>query len=361
MAINWRTRVGTAVVSVLTGVTAAMAQSPFATTVIDYDPAPGQFVQDFLFNDPVWALGAPVAGGTSDGNEDSIVTLGGFGGSLTLGFDHRVMDDPLNPLGMDFIVFGNAFWIAGDPERHFAECATIEISRDDNGNGLPDDVWFLIPGSHVVDPVMQFESQTWDDDTGDAMFPPPFETWIPLGRSGMWTTSGYALPNATFAPPSQVVINPTGDGVNEGIYGYAEYTPTLLLGDLDADDVVDDPSITEAAFYTVPDDPFVVGITPGSGGGDAFDIAWAIDQTTGVPGNLDGFDFIRITTAVNADQGILGEVSAEIDAVADVAPGEPVSDIPAVSDWGVVILCLMFLSVGTILVRADVPRARGAK
>ncbi len=340
---------------VLAGMQIVRAQSPFATTVIDYAPAPGQFVQDALFNDPAIALGPPVAAGISNGNEDSIVTLGGFGGSLTLGFDHRVQDDPLNPLGMDFIVFGNAFWVGGDPERRFAECATIEISRDDNGNSLADDAWYLIPGSHIVDPAVQFEIQTWDDNTADPTFPPDFVSWIPIGQSGSWDTFGYALPVATFAPPSQVVLNPMGDGVNEGIFGYADYSPTLFLGDLNADDIVDDPTITEEAFYTTPDDPLTVGITSGSGGGDAFDIAWAVDPTSGVPANLDGFDFIRITTAVNSDQGFFGEVSAEIDAVADVTALEPPSNVPTVSEWGIVIMTLLFLSTGTVALRSKVP------
>jgi len=82
-----------------------------------------------------------------------------------------------------------------------------------------------------------------------------------------------------------------------------------------------------AALY----DPFEVGMTPGSGGGDAFDIAWAIDPATGLPADLPGFDFIRITTAVNAvdfgdpKQPATFEKSAEIDAVADVTP-DPFGD-----------------------------------
>ena len=74
-------------------------------------------------------------------------------------------------------------------------------------------------------------------------------------------------------------------------------------------------------FYTVPDDPFEVGITPGSGGGDAFDVAWAIDPASGQSAELDGFDFIRITNGVNYVVEGLGEISPEIGGVADVAPG----------------------------------------
>ncbi|MDO8630657.1 MAG: dockerin type I domain-containing protein [Phycisphaerales bacterium] len=260
----------------------AVGESPFASRVVEYAPAPGQFVDDADFNDPTRALGPPQGGGTSQPNNASVVTLGGFGGSITLAFDHTVMDDPLNPFGLDAIVFGNAYWVGGNRDRHWAECATIEISLDANGNGLADDPWYILLGSHLE-----------------------------------WPADDYALPADLFG--ANVVVNPNAGTEVEGIYGYAEYAPTLLLGDTDADNLVDDFAVIPEMFYTVPDDPFEVGITPGSGGGDAFDIAWAIDPLTGEPAHLPGFDFIRITTAVDSVSPIFGEKSAEIDAVADVS------------------------------------------
>ncbi|MFQ5414804.1 MAG: dockerin type I domain-containing protein [Phycisphaerae bacterium] len=224
-------------------------------------------------------------------------------------------------------MFGNAYWVGSDPESHWAECATIEISTDVNGNGVPDgppdEPWYLIPGTHIPDPAGQYTAQTWDDDTDDDTYPPADATWIPPGASGVWTTDAHALPLDIFAPP--VVHNPATGSDTEGIFGYADYTPTLVLGDLDADGVADDTGVTPDAFYTTPDDPRRVGITAGSGGGDAFDIAWAIDPTTGKPAGATGFDFIRVTSAVTAVSPVFGEKSAEIDAVADVAP-DPFGD-----------------------------------
>ena len=143
---------------------ACLAQSPFATEVVDYAPAPGQFVNDPLFNGPPAALDRPYAGGFMNPNNSSLLSLGGFGGSITLAFDHTVMDDAANPFGVDAIVFGNAFWVSSDPNRKWAECGHIEISRDVNANGLADDPWYLIPGSHITDAAAQFEMQNWDDD-----------------------------------------------------------------------------------------------------------------------------------------------------------------------------------------------------
>jgi len=297
--------------------------SPFAVRVLVFAPAPGQFVNHPDFNVPERALGPPLGGGTSAPNNTSVVSLGGFGGYIVLGYDHTVVDDPLNPFGMDAIIFGNAYWVGGNPNRHWAECAMIEISLDENENGLADDPWYLIPGTHIIDPPSQFVIVQWDDDIKDGYYPPDDESWIPAGNSGTWQTEAFALPTAVFG--AAVVTNPTAKGNSEGIYGYGDYSPTLVLGDLDGDDIVDDTTITPQQFYTTPDDPLAVGMTVGSGGGDAFDIAWAIDPITGDAAELYGFDFIRLTSAVDSVSPILGEKSAEIDAVADVAP-DPFGD-----------------------------------
>jgi hypothetical protein len=295
--------------------------NPFAATVLEFAPAPGQFVNHPSFLDPSRALGAPSGGGTLQADNSSMVSLGGFGGYVVLAFDHTVLDDAANPFGLDGIVFGNALWANGDPNWRFAECGVIEIGRDTNGNGLADDAWYLIPGSHVVDPVGQYAVQTWDDNFGNPMYPPANPAWVPAGFSGVWTTDGYLLPGGTFNV--QILENPNGAAAEvEGVWGYADHSPTLLLGDMDGDNAVDDAGILPEAFYTVPDNPFAVGMTPGSGGGDAFDIAWAVDPQSGAPAGLDGFDFIRITTGVNFVAGGLGEISTEIDAVADVSAGQ---------------------------------------
>jgi hypothetical protein len=320
----------------LTLCVAAQAQSDFASRVISFNPAPGQFVNNPLFNDASKALGAPIGGGTSAADNSKVVSLGGFGGSITLAFDHTVLNDPRNPMGLDAIVFGNAIWVSGNPNRRFAEAAVIEISRDVNGNGLADDPWFVIPGSHLSMPAQNVFTQTWDDNFDDPTFPPSSPAAVPPGFSGEWTTSGYRLPDSPFASGAGgVLVNPNGSGATvEGVWGYAECSPTLVLGDTDADNVVDELGMDSGVFYTIPDDPLAVGIGPGAGGlgglgggGDAFDIAWAVDAVTGLPANLDGFDFIRIATAAVRVAQPLGELSAEIGGVADVRP------VGSAADW----------------------------
>jgi len=256
--------------------TPALMAWPFADYVIEYTPGPGQWTNNPQFNDPARALGRPYGISVSVPDNSSIVTLGD-GGSITLGFSRPVWDDPRNPHGLDFIVFGNACWVGGDPSYRWQEPAFVEISMDANGNGIPDDEWFLV------------------------------------------------LPNKL---PSQLIGAPAANsdtGYSHSVLRhYADYTPTLPLP----------VGKTPEEFYTVPDrqslegDPSSLLIDDGSGGGDAFDIATAVKQVSpGVPitpyvyANIPYFNFIRITDAIVGDsQGVFGEISAEIDAVADVSP-----------------------------------------
>lgn len=272
----------------------ACGQSAFATRVVSYEPVG---VVSPAFSDPSRALGAPVGGSPSVPDNSKIVSLGAWssplarGGRITLAFDAPIANlpaTPANPRGADLIIFGNAFYVAGNANRRFAEAGIVEVSRDNNANGLADDAWFIIPGSHLG---------------GDSM-----AVSLPL------PASVFALPNG-----QPIVNNPLGlDATDEGIWGYADCTPTIALGDLDADGEIDAPSLAAERFYTVPDDSRRVGIDRFSGGGDAIDISTAIDAATGAPANLASVDFVRVSTGVNATSAALGAISTEISGVSRV-------------------------------------------
>jgi hypothetical protein len=246
----------------------ALAEDPWADAVVAYhaiNPNPG-------FDTPEKALGEPVGGGTvSPGNTSlhSIGTPGPAPGSyLTLKFNTPVTDDPSNPFGLDCIVYGNAMWVGGNPQRKLVEAGLIEISADANGNGLADDPWFVIPGSRALSAAILPE--------------------------------GIANPSPALAGN---VLNPATGGV-EYDWGYADLNPTQRK-------YLDN--------YVRPDDPRTTGLTARSGGGDAFDIAWAVDAQ-GQPAGLAQFDFIRVSTIVAGYTASFGYITTEIDAVADVAP-----------------------------------------
>jgi len=257
----------------------AAAEDPWADAVVSYtpvNPVSG-------FDDPSKAIGEPVGGGGLAPDNSSLVTLGAQGGSLVLKFNTAVTDDAANPMGLDCIVFSNAFFVGGDPQRKFQEPAIIEISRDANSNGMADDAWYLIPGSRAF-ASMPFPSVSEPDGEDNES---PFVNTLLAGR---------------IRNPNSTDMNAMNNNV-EFNWGYAELTPTM-------------PKFLDN--YLRPDDPFEVSITSRSGGGDAFDIAWAIDGV-GAPAGISEFHFIRLTNFVDRFMFALADASSEIVAVADVA------------------------------------------
>lgn len=246
------------------GAWATPPSPPWAVEVMDYlaiDSTPG-------FNNPQNAVGAPVGGGSNFPDNSKIHSIGTAGSYIVLRFDPPVQNDPRNPMGLDCIVYGNAFWIGGNPKRRWIEPGLLQISEDVNGNGIPDDPWYTIPGSRNLDP---------------SIFPGGLQNPVP--------------------PFAGNVLNPNPDN-QEFDWGYADLSPTLQ------------PYLDN---YLRPSDPFTVGVTHRSGGGDAFDISWAVDDD-GNPANLTQFHFLRITTIVAADAGELGAITTEITGAAAVAP-----------------------------------------
>jgi hypothetical protein len=248
----------------------AYAQTlPWAESLVSYhaiDPNTG-------FDTPDKTLGEPVGGGVFAPNNSSLHSIGrpgtAPGSYILLKFTTPIQDHPDNLLGLDCIVYGNSTWVGGDPNRKWVEPGLIEISEDVNGNGLADDPWYVIPGSRNLDTSV-----------------------LPAG-----------IPNPN-PPLAGTILNPNTDGT-EYDWGYCELTPTIQK-------YLDN--------YMRPDDPFEVGLTERSGGGDAFDIQWAVPiDGTGNPGGISQFHFIRLSAFINLEDGTFAYVTPEIDAVAAVA------------------------------------------
>jgi len=266
-----------------TNTSAQSTDDPWADEIVEYvatDPVSG-------YTTPAVALGPPRGLGPSepfndDGGVKTLVSLGVptamNRGRLVLRFDTPITDDPLNPMGLDFIVYSNAFWVGGLDQRKFEEPAIVEIS-DDGVN------WFLIPGSRnysYTGGALPLVSEA----SGDSNLLP--------GQSDFLA--------GTITNPN-TLDGATGGPDEEYNWGYAELNPTLA------------PYLDN---YVRPDDPLAVGMTPRSGGGDAFDIAWAVQQN-GAPAGLMQFRYIRLSPFVSRTLAV-GFASPEIMAVADVAP-----------------------------------------
>lgn len=94
----------------------------YPTDVVNYLPAPGQFVNQEAY------CNALATKAVTNGN---MVTLGAYGGSIIYHFKDGIKNDPKNPYGIDFIVYGNAFTNDdGTSCLGAAEPAAVMVSSD---------------------------------------------------------------------------------------------------------------------------------------------------------------------------------------------------------------------------------------
>lgn len=164
-----------------------------AVSVLDYGPGPMA-----AYTDPSRALGAPSTAATPTIPDNSAIVSLGFGGSLTLGFDRPIYDDPTNPGRYDFIVFGNAFYSGGDIFTRFQEPAVVEVGVDMNANGYDaSDPFYRLAGSsdpqysfggideRTTGPTWGYADVTPTNGSGDPLlFDNPLEPGLSAGSAG---------------------------------------------------------------------------------------------------------------------------------------------------------------------------------
>ncbi len=278
----------------LLNTTMALAQdySPFIEAVDEYVPAPGQFINTL----PLWEEGddaetmAEKCTEAIAHNAGGMICLGAWGGYVTFHFDHPLV----NVAGcLDLCVLGNAYEGNSEP-------GIIMVSKDDNGNGLPDDVWYEISGSADTDSlglvIYDYEveySQTpegeivWTDNRENSGTiqrnsfhqQPYFPQWIPSPL----TLRGTRLPDNA------------SDQSGNGTYWVHQ---TLRYGY--ADNVSNDDS--ERC---------------------SINLDWAVDPVTRQPVSLDCVHFVRIYSACLQNCGWLGETSTEVCGATDLHPSAP--------------------------------------
>jgi len=273
----------------------AVLQSPDPTInrVYEYIPAPGQFVGEnyprYNAGDDYQTILQRVDSTLSghDGTDRSrLICLGAWGGQITFGFDH----DVINVVGQyDLRIFGNAF-CSGQPRDGYQygsfEPGIIWVSADDNENGLPDDTWYEIAGSESANTTRGYQV-TYHYSTGDIRWEDN------LGGSGVVKRNAWHT-QASYYPAWRTDTTMTITG---------SLLPTNLNANLQ--------SYCYAYGY--------VDNQPNDSAASAINLDWAIDAT-GAPANLHTIRFVRVQTGVLADWGVSGEISTEIAGAIDLHP-----------------------------------------
>ena len=283
--------------------------SPYITRVYDYCPAPGQFVNEM----PRYEEGdtyADILQKTEEsisGTNDIMITLGGYGGYVTFGFDHTVMNIPGEK---DFRIWGNCFYELLQPDKKggSAEPGIVMVSYDANCNGLPDDPWYELAGSEYHSPMTRHSYElTYNRPDPDREIVADEDNSLDDIYYIRWTDnagqSGYMAKN---------------------IFHNQDYYPKWVKDDAmtfhgsllapNAEDISG-----YGAYYVLYSYPWgYVDNHPNEYADlNSFDISWAVDAD-GNPVSLPGADFIRVYTGLNQYCGWLGETSTELSRAQDL-------------------------------------------
>lgn len=284
--------------------------SPYITRVYEYCPAPGQFVNEmpqYVEGDTAADM-ARKAEESISGTNDIMISLGAYGGYVTFGFDHTVVNVPGE---YDFRIWGNCFYEALNPDKKggSAEPGIVMVSYDRNCNGLPDDEWYELAGSEY------YRSTTLHGYTITYRRPDPAKAPVP-------DPTGF-LNDTEYIPWHD---SEGADGfVAKNIFHKQSYWPQWL----------DDEATLTFIGSCLPQNGFDI-----SGYGtyyvlysfdwgyvdnhpneyadlNSFDISRAVDSD-GYPVSLPGIDFVRVYTANNQYCGWLGETSTELSRAQDL-------------------------------------------
>lgn len=255
---------------------ATASSSADRVTVYEFRPAPGQFIHQ------ISATTATEACREAERHlaNNQTVSLGAFGGYITVGFDHSVRNISSD---YDFAIAGNSFRTSNEP-------GIVWVMQDENGNGLPDDTWYELRGSETDKPETLYNYSVtyyrptaagspiaWADSgnlTGTLTVMPSWPSWQ---NTGSYTLSGTRLKARTIF---------STEWSNEPFdWGYAD--------NMGSDRLTDSENPDAGMNYNY------------------FKIENAMSASRR-PVSLAYIDFIKVQCGVNSTAGILGEVSTEV-------------------------------------------------
>lgn len=166
---------------------AADDESPYATEVVSYNGSFGNSPYD----SPGAVLGKPTTDVSYWGDEfkvklvepaygydpydNKVITTLNNGADIVVKFDHHVMNDSANPYGIDFIVFGNSFFVGNgyvndstnmstymltNPASCFSENVTVSVSQYG-------ETWYTFNSGPYADNLFPTQAYQWDNTSYD--------------------------------------------------------------------------------------------------------------------------------------------------------------------------------------------------
>lgn len=256
--------------------------------VIEYLPAPGQFINEKVTGfDDIATMAKACETAQIRLQQNQYVSLGAWGGYIVIKLDKSIP----NIGGYNFAISGNSFDSSNEP-------GIVWVMEDINANGLPDDTWYELRGSYYGEDGYQQnywvtyyrpeagKDTYWKDSNGDE----GYVKWM-----GGYHEQDFYYPNWVIEDsytlkgsklPSRAQQNPV-TGIWENLpyeWGYVDNNGKDLIS-------IDINGKTIEA--------------------NSFRISDAMDEN-GKSVVLNSIDFIKVQTAIMGSSGILGENSTEV-------------------------------------------------
>ena len=284
-----------------------VAYSPYISKVLEYNPAPGQFINtmpQYEEGDTYETMRQKVEESIA-GTNRTLISLGAWGGYVTFAFDHSVVNSPKQA---DFLIEGNSFYASATSKGGSSEPGIVTVSIDINQNGLPDDPFYQLAGSEHANPnTLHHYSLTYYRTPADHMPQPDKKNSLTDTTYIRWTDNqkqaGY---------------------LHKNTFHTQEYFPQWL-----ADSALTfvgsrlpnnayDPNGKGAYWIQQPFEYGYADCHPNDSiARCSFDIDWAVTDE-GKPIYLPCADFVCVYTGVFQQCGWTGEISTEISHARDL-------------------------------------------
>lgn len=261
------------------------AAGPVKIEVLEYVPAPGQFVNEMPLYSPGMGSDAMRVAAQAALERKELVSLGAFGGYIVLKLANHIS----NGEGPDFRITGNAYYTRKDSEGvqyGSSEPGVVYVMKDSNGNGLPDDYWYELWGDATEGTenlAVIYEQRSLGDDKFEVIVQCPDES------EQIWTS------NPAFHPHSYYPI------------WRLDESTLLFTGRM----LPPNGHLFDDGFYSQKMYSGYADSQPDNSEASGLDISAARDAY-GKSVYLDRIDFIKIQTGVLQFNGPIGECSTEV-------------------------------------------------
>lgn len=301
--------------SLLSLAVAANAQSKQTIKVIEYCPAPGQFINNLPSIDAGMSQEERLKVCEEQLEDGNPVCLGAAGGYITLSLDQPIK----NGKGSDLRILGNAFYSQSDPVYGDATIGgNVEPGIVYAGVGASSETaqWYELAGSEYYTTQRHNFKITYHKptaETGDNSLPCSiFDKYIRFAAS--WTepdgtpcdSTGYLMKNS-FHMQSYW---PQWEDKEEMTFHGSRLPDNAINYGGDGSDA-DNPQYWITYRYASDSYGYADAAPNSDDTYTTFDLDWAVDKN-GNPVNLDHADFIRIQTGVLQQCGWTGETSTEV-------------------------------------------------